>query len=232
MSRPAEIRNMKEAARSAVACVNVCLPATVVDYDDTTQKASVKLVPRFRRKDAANGNQIVCYDPPNISGVPVAFPGAGEFSITWPLAAGDTGYVVFSDRSMDEWLSSGASRTEPQDIRRHNITDAIFVPGMRPFSDALGSEAIDSSALVITGDCIKLGSSSASDFVALASLVFDQFEKLEAIVADYIVAFNAAVTIAKANNAPEVVVITVTPLTSFLTPYNASNVAATKVKAE
>lgn len=169
--------NAKEAARSATAVVNVCLPGVVTAYDKTTQSASVHIVPCFRRKDPLT-KTVEPYQPPDIHGVPVAFPGAGDFSVTWPLAVGDTGMIFFSDRSMDEWKSVGGTDSEPQDLRRHNLTDAIFVPGLRSFAEAVPADGVDDDAMVLGAPEIKLGSSAASDFVALASLVRTELDAI------------------------------------------------------
>lgn len=166
-TRPTFTDNVREAARSAVAGVNVALPATVVSYDAVTQTATIRVVPCFRRKDPSQGGAVVCYSPPDVPGVPVAFPGAGDWSITWPLAAGDSGVLLVCDRSTDEWRSEGGTRTEPQDPRRHNLTDGVFLPGARSPAEALAAAGYDASALVIAGSGIKLGSSSADERVIL-----------------------------------------------------------------
>lgn len=179
-----------EVARSATASVNVALPATIVSYDATTQRAVVKIVQSFRRKDHAKrgtAEEIVAYRPPTIPGVPVAWWGGGGFSFTCPLAPGDSGLLVFVDRSMDEWLASGADEVEPADTRRHDLTDAVFFPGLRSFAAAVAAEGVSSTAatlkgaeVVVVSPDIKLGSAAASDFVALASLVLTELDALRA----------------------------------------------------
>ena len=183
----------KEFARAATASVNVALPATVQSYDKDTQKVSVKIVQSFRRKDATKKGQadeIVAYRTPIIAGVPVAWWGAGDFSFTCPLAVGDTGLLVFVDRSMDEWLATGAEETEPADTRRHDLTDAVFIPGLRSFAAAIAANGLSDDAAVLKADklivhCddIKLGSSAASDAVALKSLVESELASIRSEVA-------------------------------------------------
>lgn len=53
-----------------------------------------------------------------------------------PVAVGDTGLLIFSDRSLDVWLATGGI-VDPGDDRRHALSDAVFVPGLRPFSSPL-----------------------------------------------------------------------------------------------
>lgn len=165
-----------------MAGVNVALPASIVSYDAETQRAVVRVAPCRRRKDPDQGGAVVCYRPPDIPGVPVLFPGGGDISLVWPLAAGDRGLVVVCDRSIDEWLATGAAQTEPQDERRHDLTDSVFVPGLRPFADPVPAAGRDATATVLRASLIKLGSASASDFVALSSKVDAQLSALKALL--------------------------------------------------
>lgn len=170
-----------ESARAATAKVHTCLPGIVVSYDATTQSATVQ--PAVRGKYRAPGTgELVSYQMPVIANVPVAFPSAAGISITWPLAAGDPVTLVFAERSIDEWKTVGGNDATARDVRRHDLSDAIAIPGGRPFSDAVPAGGIDATALVMRADLIKLGSSAASVFVALSSLVD---ARIAAIVAAY-----------------------------------------------
>jgi len=51
-----------------------------------------------------------------------------------PVAVGDTGLLVFCDGSLDVWLSKGGL-VDPLDDRHHALSDAVFIPGLRPFSN-------------------------------------------------------------------------------------------------
>lgn len=193
-SQPDAHSNTREAARAATAVVNVCLPATVVSYDHTTQVATVKVVPKFRRKDPGKGNQAVAYDPPDLPGVPVAFPGGGDYSITWPLQPGDTGRIVVCDRSLDEWKATGAARTEPQDQRRHNLSDAIFVPDLRSPKAPREGDALQPDGMVVRAttkvvvDCpdVRLGSNSATKGVALGPDVHTQLLAIKSLLDNWV----------------------------------------------
>ncbi|EDR3673570.1 baseplate protein [Salmonella enterica subsp. arizonae serovar 40:z4,z24:] len=66
---------------------------------------------------------------PLLVDVPVQFPRAGGFALTYPVDPGDEGLVVFSDRCIDGWFSSGAVGIPP-DHRQHDLSDAMFIPGI------------------------------------------------------------------------------------------------------
>ncbi len=132
----------------------------VVSYDEARQVANVQPVVRARRADLDGGS--VSYKLPQLADVPVAFPQGGGFAITFPLAAGSQGLVVVCERSHDEWRAVGGSDVTPQLRRRFDLSDAIFYPGVSSPADPLGSVAVDSGAMVLSGPAVKIGSSGAS----------------------------------------------------------------------
>lgn len=107
--------------------MKVCLPAEVIKYDKNRQSVDAK--PYFHKK-YRDGKM----DPaPVIFNVPVAFPRAGDAFIAMPIKPGHSVMLVFADRSLEKWLSSGAEG-HPGDTRSHHISDAIAYPGLYPFS--------------------------------------------------------------------------------------------------
>lgn len=59
----------------------------------------------------------------------MVFPGGGGFELTFPLAAGDEGIVVFASRCIDAWWQQ--SGVQPQaELRMHDLSDGMFIPGM------------------------------------------------------------------------------------------------------
>ncbi len=110
--------------------VNVALPGRVESYDSSRQRAVVQ--PLIRRGYADESGDRQAESLPAIAEVPVMFPGSGDFSIDWPVARGDTGLLVFASASLDRWLALGGEEVDPEDDRRHALTDAVFYPGLRP----------------------------------------------------------------------------------------------------
>ena len=142
---PEDIEDIiNELARLQQAKMFVGAIGRVLAYDVATQKVRVQLVVRGSTK----GGESVRFPP--VSNVPVVFPSGGGYSMTWPLIAGDTGWVAFGDRSIDEWLSTGAEDVTPSSKRRFAITDAVFFPGLRPYSAP--HDLADGDELVIGQD--------------------------------------------------------------------------------
>lgn len=106
------------------------LPAVVRDVSTfgSTQTVDVKPLVRKLYRDG------VVLETPVILDVPVVFPSGGGGSLTFPVAKDDTVLLLFSMRSLDEWLNGDGSEITPLTTRQFNITDAIAIPGLFPKS--------------------------------------------------------------------------------------------------
>ena len=117
-SRPSTLQDLLSRFReSLTADLHTSLPGKIVRYDASTQKADVQPLIKERYTDEAGAMQ--SRELPVIPAVPVQFPGAGGYRITFPVAADDVGLVVFSEASLDKWLVSGGT-VDPADDRRHD----------------------------------------------------------------------------------------------------------------
>lgn len=76
---------------------------------------------------------------------PVQFHSGGGFSITLPVKSGDEGMAVFAARAIDGWWDKGG--VQPQaEYRRHNLSDAIYIPGVRSRPNQLGAQTAQRAA--------------------------------------------------------------------------------------
>ena len=176
-TKPTPHENLLSGIRGQIARVHTSLPGKVVSYDSATQTCTVTCAVDFKYAHPDSGEP-VSYSPPAIANVPVAFPGAGDWSMTWPLTAGDDVLLVFAERGLDEWKSHGGGGHQPTDVRRFDLSDAVAIPGLRSPAGAIPAEGFADDALVIRGAEIRLGSSSATEFVALKSLVETELNRI------------------------------------------------------
>jgi hypothetical protein len=217
-----------DAVRSQLATVHTSIPGVIQSYDQATQRATVQLTVQFSRRDADTDNRVP-YTPAPLPNVPILWPGGGEFSDTWPLVRGDEVWVLFAERSIDEWVVTGESVVTPASTRRFNLSDAVAMPVKSSRGEPLPSSAVASGARVIRGPEVRLGSANASDLVALASRVEAELNALWAAMNAHV---HPGVTVGAG--------VTSTPIVPPSPPEppegalagSAGPVGATRVKAE
>lgn len=173
MPSPSQTFSLAEVIRGALDArmsgVHVALPGKVTSYDATQQRVSVQ--PLIKRGYFDEEGERLVENLPVVPDVPVMFPGAGAYSITFPILSGTVGLLVFCDGSMDRWLADG-DLVDPGDDRVHALTDAVFIPGLRsfnrnggqaaPIKNGTGTGAPPTNALVVNGADIRLGDKDAS----------------------------------------------------------------------
>lgn len=125
-----------EELNNALAEINVAMPATIVSYNAGNQRATVK--PSLAKR-LSNGNTL---QAPQIVNVPVCFPvadiGGNKAMITLPMKAGDRVLLVFSQRSIENWLDG--SKGSPDDPRMFDLSDAFAIPSCNAKSPAADAE--------------------------------------------------------------------------------------------
>lgn len=103
--------------------VATSIPGHVLAFDPATQLAQIQI--GIVRKDV-NGAD---FEPSPLIEVPVYFMG-GDFSVEYQLDAGNEGFILFSQRCIDGWATTGGIANNPV-MRFHDMSDAVFIPGIR-----------------------------------------------------------------------------------------------------
>lgn len=114
------INAMQRMLHAHGATLRVGMPAKVVSYDATKRLASVQIILPEVLEDGTVLPQ------PIIDLVPVMFSGGDGGALTFPLAVGDLGHVMFADRDISGWVT-GQPALETGE-RQHSLTDAVFFP--------------------------------------------------------------------------------------------------------
>lgn len=145
MQRDAQISGGQEEAHSAqiegrLKDLHTCLPGIIVSFDPATQTAAVQ--PAVKRIFTERGavNLPVCVD------VPVAFPGGGDFFLTFPVKAGDECILLFSERAIDYWHANGGTQL-PAEYRLHDLSDGIAQVGLNSQPKKLAALQMDGAEL-------------------------------------------------------------------------------------
>jgi hypothetical protein len=156
------------------ACPGVC-----ESYDPGSQTAVIK--PMIKRVGREGPDQERVVDElPSLPAVPVAWLRAGGYFLTFPLAAGDSGLLVFAQRPMGSWRDSGQV-SDPGDEGTHTIASAVFFPGLETVAKKLpgaegggaGHAVLGKSGgptLHIDDSTVQIGDAGGS-YIALANLV-------------------------------------------------------------
>ncbi len=150
----------------------VSMPGIVHSYDPATQTASVQPALRKLAPDPSGIDKVV--QLPVLQRVPVVFPGSGSWRITCPVEEGDTVLLLWSDRSINVWKSTGLEG-DPLVPSQHAIADAIAIVGLVPPGKARVALATDRISIGSAGgavvdvldDEVRLGAASASHPVPL-----------------------------------------------------------------
>lgn len=115
--------------------LHTALPGTIQSFNSAEQTATVLL-----DIDREGG---VPY--PELSRVPVVFPKGGGYILTFPVEPGDSCLVQFIERDMGPW-QVGEGR-EPQDARKHSLSDAVCLVGLRSIPAAVAEYSSTGAAL-------------------------------------------------------------------------------------
>lgn len=130
------IRLMFQAFSSSFNCVSL---ATVNSFDATKQTANLTInyIRVFKNAnpnlpnpapDGQTSNVLLPY--PVLIQCPVFILQGGGAYLTMPIQVGDTGLVLFNDREITTWLTTGQI-VPPQNQRTHDLSDGIYFGGIR-----------------------------------------------------------------------------------------------------
>lgn len=124
--------------------------AQVVAYDKATNLVSVQpVVESVRSKDPRNLTTILL---PQLDDVPVKQRGSGKGMLTCAPAVGAYGWLSFSDRCIEQWITDGGTGS-PRASRMFDLNDCVFDPGLYP--------------LTVDGDNGKIDGGIADDRISL-----------------------------------------------------------------
>jgi hypothetical protein len=209
---------IKQAIETRLLDMHTALIAKVESYDAETQQVDVSPVLKRRAKTLAG--EWMNEQLPILCDVPVLFPRAGGFFISFPLQPGDFVQLIFNEADIEEWLEELPPTMTSNE--RFTLQSAIAIPGIFPRSKTLlgahktnlvlGKER--GSQIHIDGEKIRLGSESATEALAIASKVKEELDRIKS-------AFNAHTHISSMGPIkPDDAIIT------------SSDIAAKKVAAE
>ena len=135
--------NRKFDLKSEINCMAL---GTVQSFDSTKQTVNVLInYLRIIKGGVTSNNptqdtvsdKTISY--PQLVQCPLMINSGGGAAITFPVAAGDTCIVLFNDRDIDTWWSTGSTGSAPNSNRMHDLSDAIVIIGIRNVQNAIQS---------------------------------------------------------------------------------------------
>ena len=129
--------------------LNTCIPAIIDSFDATNQ--TVSATPAINIKYINPGDGKVSYIKyPVITNIPLAIIRGSGVSITQPITKGNPCTLIFSQRSIDNFILEGgiANPVEGNNpmtsiIRCMDLTDALCFPGVITTKDKISNYATD-----------------------------------------------------------------------------------------
>lgn len=113
--------SMQFAFNKMMQATNRMLPARVINYDRTKNRAQVQLLINMITTD---GSQV---PRAQLSSVPVMLFGGGGFFISFPLKTDDLGWLLANDRDISLFLQN-YNQAPPNTTRMANFSDGVFIP--------------------------------------------------------------------------------------------------------
>lgn len=173
--------------RQVMTMMNCVAVGTIQSFDAASQTATINMNYKRIIKDAIPSNdgltsqdKIVSY--PLLVKCPCVVMNGGGAALTFPITAGDTCLILFCDRAIDTWFSSGNTDKPPALDRLHDLSDAVAIVGIRSSAnpiasydsaklkilfgsgyitiDSSGNIAINGGTISITGSTITITGSS------------------------------------------------------------------------
>ncbi len=123
--------SLRLAMENAQSQMWTALPGLVVSVNLFAQTLSVQ--PAIQGTITSADGEAQSVNLPLLVDVPIVWPRAGGFALTFPVAINDEVLVVFASRCIDSWWQSGKIDTQAE-VRMHDLSDgfAILAPTSQP----------------------------------------------------------------------------------------------------
>lgn len=238
--RPEQV--IAEAIRANRLELHTMLPGRIVSYTKVDQRASIQI--EIQREHQDDQGVTTTLSVPLLEDVPVVFPGAGGWSMIFPVKVGDKCLVQFCERDLRGWLTEG-QEIPPGENRTHSYSDAVCHVGIRTQDNAIPNPPNNTVVLTDDGGShqIRLGTSGIDLLTeGTIELAGDMGLDLKSDTGPFTVTAGGAITLTRGASEllnlislslAEIIAITVTPVTlGVAAPINApqlANLTALKV---
>lgn len=123
------------------------MPGIIESVDLDAQTVSVQPAIRGSVQDESGATSQ--QNMPLLVDVPICWPRAGGFAVTFPIKQGDECLVIFAARCIDAWWQSGGVQA-PMEDRMHDLSDAFAT--FAPTSQAKKLTNVQSDGMELRND--------------------------------------------------------------------------------
>lgn len=157
----------------------------VTSYDENRQSCSVQ--PMVKRAHVGEDETRVVKTASQLHDCPVWHFGSSTGRVTVPVRKGDYGLILYSSVAMDRWKKVGGI-VDPGDDRRHDVSDAVFIPGIHSLNAPPTTAPTDA---VVTHGATKLGGPEAVDAVVKGTTYRSAEDTLISAMSVFVAAVSA-----------------------------------------
>ena len=131
---PSYLQSVKDQIRAELNCIAI---GTVIAFNQNEQSVTVSInylrtifgaVPVDSPATDQSSNKTVSY--PQLVKCPLLVNRGGNGLITFPVMPGDNCVLLFNDRDIDTWWTTGSPNSAPNSYRIHDLNDALVFVGV------------------------------------------------------------------------------------------------------
>lgn len=104
----------------------------------TLAAMTCEIQPAIQGSIEDENGRVTLVNLPLLLDVPIVFPSAGGFALTFPIAVGDEVLVVMASRCIDAWWQAGGIQ-RPMEARMHDLSDGFAIPGPKSTPHVISS---------------------------------------------------------------------------------------------
>ncbi len=120
--------------------IHTAVPGEIKHFNPATCTASVLPKGQFKTPDGR------VFDYPVVNEVPVIFlQGGQDVTIAYPIKAGDGCLLIICEQALDYWKYGGDTKAD----LKHDLTNAVALPGLFNRPNATVKEAIENDSIII-----------------------------------------------------------------------------------
>ena len=142
------VQQVKATIQEFIDGVHTAIPGVITAFDPAKCEASVNLTGQYNKPDGTK------LPYPAAAHVPVVFPQVSnqEITIAFPIKPRDGCLVIIAEQALEAWRAGGESNLD----LKHDLTNAIVIPGLFRTPNAVMQEAVSEDAIMLVNQGTKV----------------------------------------------------------------------------